>query len=239
MPGTARRAGAVIAYAHLGHDGHRFAGRPSLVDALDKARKFDRILVEADGSARKPLKAPAAHEPVIPMATDTLIIIAGINGFGVASGRGKPVSRRYLVKIEWAHSGLSYHRRAARPQRGASRRARAWLSPHVRRTLFLNQANTSQRKAEAKRVAECLAVARGNRVETVVIGHLPHDPRLQRWCRLHLRRERSKLANVALIRSIASTEYDADACCCNQVDIPMRLSGFRQRVKWVRASVTA
>ncbi|MCX7143370.1 MAG: selenium cofactor biosynthesis protein YqeC [Proteobacteria bacterium] len=79
-----QRAGALIAYSAVSVDGRRLIGfTPGLVDELAQSGRFDRILVEADGSARKPLKAPAAHEPVIPASTHALIIVAGINGLGL------------------------------------------------------------------------------------------------------------------------------------------------------------
>ncbi|WP_319542159.1 selenium cofactor biosynthesis protein YqeC, partial [uncultured Pseudodesulfovibrio sp.] len=39
----------------------------------------DTILVEADGAARKPLKAPAKHEPVIPIMSELCVGIMGLD----------------------------------------------------------------------------------------------------------------------------------------------------------------
>jgi probable selenium-dependent hydroxylase accessory protein YqeC len=49
------------------------------VTLLHKAGMADMILVEADGAARKPLKAPAEHEPVIPAGTDLCIAVMGLD----------------------------------------------------------------------------------------------------------------------------------------------------------------
>ncbi|MCF8108624.1 MAG: putative selenium-dependent hydroxylase accessory protein YqeC [Desulfohalobiaceae bacterium] len=54
------------------------------IEALGASRRFDWILVEADGAAGRPLKAPAAHEPVIPEATRCVIAVLGLQGFGRA-----------------------------------------------------------------------------------------------------------------------------------------------------------
>ncbi len=43
---------------------------------------FDYILVEADGSRRLPVKAPADHEPVIPGGTDMVIGCIGLDCLG-------------------------------------------------------------------------------------------------------------------------------------------------------------
>lgn len=42
----------------------------------------DYVLVEADGAKRLPLKAPAAHEPVIPPETKLIVAVAGLDGLG-------------------------------------------------------------------------------------------------------------------------------------------------------------
>lgn len=42
----------------------------------------DRVLVEADGARRLPLKAHAAHEPVVPAESGQTIQVVGASGFG-------------------------------------------------------------------------------------------------------------------------------------------------------------
>lgn len=171
------RSGAVIAYSALAADPHRLTGfAPELVDELAATGRFDRILVEADGSARKPLKAPAAHEPVIPSACDALVIVAGINGLGLPLAEdklfraaiwsrlsglalGEPISAESLARCVAHPDGLA---------RGRPAGARA--------ALFLNQTDTPQRRAEAKRVATVLAAAPDCPVERVVIGCLLPQP---------------------------------------------------------------
>jgi probable selenium-dependent hydroxylase accessory protein YqeC len=46
-------------------------------------RYADYVLVEADGSRQLPLKAHASHEPVIPSVTNTVLVVIGIDGFGM------------------------------------------------------------------------------------------------------------------------------------------------------------
>ena len=174
MPETsAGRSGALIAYSHLGHDGHRLAGfGPELVDVLAGAGEFDRILVEADGSARKPLKAPAQHEPVIPASTNALVIVAGLNGLGL------PLSAEYLFRPEiWSRlSGLSLGSPVTAEslaQCVAHRDGLARGCPETaRRILFLNQADTPERRSNAMRVVECLSNVSGARLERIVTGWL-------------------------------------------------------------------
>lgn len=51
----------------------------NIITFMHKSRLADTILVEADGAARKPLKAPNWHEPVIPAGTDLCIGIMGLD----------------------------------------------------------------------------------------------------------------------------------------------------------------
>ncbi len=64
---------------------------PEKLDMLYDSKIFDFILVEADGSKRKPIKAPASHEPVIPSRTTFVIGIIGFDSYG------KPLNH------EWVH----------------------------------------------------------------------------------------------------------------------------------------
>jgi molybdenum cofactor cytidylyltransferase len=52
------------------------------------------LLVEADGARRRTLKAPAAHEPVIPGFADLVVPVAGIDAVG------KPLSEEYVHRPE-------------------------------------------------------------------------------------------------------------------------------------------
>jgi len=42
------------------------------------------FLIEADGAAERPVKAPASHEPVIPLSTTDLIGLIGIDALGLS-----------------------------------------------------------------------------------------------------------------------------------------------------------
>jgi len=55
---------------------------PELVLRLAAIEPQPYIIVEADGAARKPLKAPNATEPVIPANTSTVVAVAGIDALG-------------------------------------------------------------------------------------------------------------------------------------------------------------
>ena len=65
-------------------------------ETLERVRLFTEeyhlpLLIEADGSGKCPLKAPAAHEPAIPEFSQIVVVVEGL------SGLGKPLTK------EWVH----------------------------------------------------------------------------------------------------------------------------------------
>jgi probable selenium-dependent hydroxylase accessory protein YqeC len=54
----------------------------SLIESLSILEDINYIIIEADGAARKPLKAPNATEPVIPENTTLLIPVIGVESIG-------------------------------------------------------------------------------------------------------------------------------------------------------------
>ena len=65
---------------------------PETIDAIWQSGVFRWIVVEADGAARKPIKAPAVHEPVIPQCTKWVIGIVGLEAVG------KPLTERWAFR---------------------------------------------------------------------------------------------------------------------------------------------
>jgi probable selenium-dependent hydroxylase accessory protein YqeC len=66
-----------------GGDDHKATGPPpEVVDGLFAAVSIDYLLVEADGARGLSLKAPGPHEPVIPAATTTVVVLMGVDAVG-------------------------------------------------------------------------------------------------------------------------------------------------------------
>ena len=63
-------------------DGKLAGIEPEVVDELGRDDVADKILVEADGAAGRPLKAHADHEPVITPTADLVVIVIGIDCIG-------------------------------------------------------------------------------------------------------------------------------------------------------------
>ncbi len=76
-------------------------GPPENLEAL--CALSDYALIEADGARGLPLKAPAAHEPVIPADARLVVAVAGVDGIG------QPVSAAHRPELYAALTGKPLH----------------------------------------------------------------------------------------------------------------------------------
>lgn len=72
----------VLAARRLPDSGKLEGLSPVRLAALAEALPGAHWLVEADGAARKPIKAPAAHEPALPLRLDCCVAVIGLDGVG-------------------------------------------------------------------------------------------------------------------------------------------------------------
>ena len=166
---------------------------PELPRRLLARGDVDYVLVEADGSRMKPIKAPAGHEPVIPLDTTLLVPMAGMDALeGTIEEVGHRPER--IREIRNYELGI---RNEERPSIVGGRLTAAGLArvlahpqgglkgvPAGARVIpFLNKAGTMERLAQAREAAALLL--HEPRVLRVVIGALhAEEPIREVWRRV-------------------------------------------------------
>ena len=65
---------------------------PEEINFIGEKGPFKWILVEADGAAQRPLKAPAPHEPIIPEGSICVIAVIGLDAIG------KPLDEQWVFR---------------------------------------------------------------------------------------------------------------------------------------------
>lgn len=101
------------------------------------------VLVEADGSAGRPMKAHAPHEPVIPPEAEQVICVVGASGFG------RPIA-------EAAHRPALYARLAGLPEAEIitpAAEAAVLVAEGLHDRIYVNQAETAEDFAKAAALA--------------------------------------------------------------------------------------
>ena len=151
---------------------------PETVDAIRDSGLFRWIIVEADGAAGRPLKAPADHEPVIPESTTVVIGLAGLGGLG------HPVNERWVFRPHrFAEvAGVPYNEKVteAAIARALSHKNGIFknIPGRTMRAVFLNQADLTENPAAGRRIASLLlgdSDAR-SKIKRVVVGRLKPEP---------------------------------------------------------------
>ena len=110
----------------------------------------DYVLVEADGSAGRPLKAHAAHEPVIPPEANQTILLVGASCFGRPVREAVHRPEKFELATGLGPDDPVTPEAAAELLRAEASAAR----PPTR--VFVNQAEDEAALAAARRLAERL-----------------------------------------------------------------------------------
>ena len=110
------------------------------------AQMADYVLVEADGSARRPLKAHASHEPVVPEEANQSVCVVGVSGFG------RPIAESAHRPELFAALAGKKPEDLALPEDAARVINREKLASRC----FFNQADTPERWEWARRAAALL-----------------------------------------------------------------------------------
>jgi len=150
---------------------------PSEVYEFWLSKKFKWIVVEADGSARRPLKVPAEHEPVVPQDTRYVIGVLGLKALG------QPLSENSVFRHNiWSQiTGLSVGApvseasvaRAITHERGIFKDS----PERAKKIVFLNVADTSDAVPIARHIAQIVLSDKGwPGIDRVVIGRPLEKP---------------------------------------------------------------
>lgn len=136
------------------------------------------LVVEADGSAGRPVKLTDFHEPVIPDATTTVVAVMGLSALGRPAGSGTIHRLKYWEERTGgspgrAITGEQLYRLVLHP-RGCFRGARKGM----RRLLVLNQADTPDLVRHGENIARRVLDA-GVGVETVVVTSFVQAPAIR------------------------------------------------------------
>jgi len=138
------------------------------------------LLNEADGSRMRPFKAPADHEPAIPVETTLVVPVVGADVFG------KPLERRARAPAR-AHQPAE--RRSTRDGHHAPRSWRGfWLTPTVaqerargaRVVALINKVEALADREPARATAERLL--RESAIESVVLASVRADKPVLELC---------------------------------------------------------
>ena len=176
-----RATGSVLVVGAM-EDRHAMGVPASLPPRLLERAGVDWVVVEADGSRRLPVKAPAEHEPVVSPETTVLVTVAGIDALSA------PIAQvAHRPERVSALTGLPEDRILTPEALGgllASDQGGGKAAPaSARRLILINKVESEAQRLHAGAIAH--SALKESRVERVVAGALMGDSETgwQAWSR--------------------------------------------------------
>jgi probable selenium-dependent hydroxylase accessory protein YqeC len=145
---------------------------PSLADELYQDKEVDYLIVEADGAAGRPVKAPAEYEPVIPPSATKVVGMLGLEALG------EELSQEIVFRIDLFSklTGLALGQRLT-----PIILCHLFFQPEgmfkgtpisAKRVVFLNKLDLVSEEQEARNLADLILGERDSQVDRVVIGSI-------------------------------------------------------------------
>ncbi|HUF40176.1 MAG TPA: selenium cofactor biosynthesis protein YqeC [Anaerolineales bacterium] len=154
--GLARYAGVVVVTGGPGVGGRIRGIDPEMVTEL--AHHAERtglpLLVEADGSRMRPLKAPAAHEPVVPEFVDAVVVVAGLSGLGQPAGPEWVHRHERFCELAGLQPGEMITPAALATVLRAPDGGKKAVPAGARAIVVLNQADNPALQGQGRRIAD-------------------------------------------------------------------------------------
>jgi len=150
---------------------------PNLVDDLCHSQGIDAvIIIEADGAAGRPVKAPRENEPVIPTSTTLIVAILGVDGLEMKLSEEKVFQPERVSKITGVPMGerltdeamailVTHHEGIFKGTPSSSRVV-----------AFLNKVDIPNGVTKAKSIALKILDKKHRQIERIVLGQLKSEP---------------------------------------------------------------
>ncbi|MBA7483128.1 hypothetical protein ES707_18639 [subsurface metagenome] len=145
---------------------------PELVARLAELGQIAYIIIEADGAARKPLKAPNATEPVIPQNTSLVIPIVGIDALGSRLNRENVFRPEIVSRLTGLPLGGIISADAITTLMTHTEGIIKGSPAHARITPLINKMDLAQGLATAENLASKILERRHPQIERVVLGQV-------------------------------------------------------------------
>jgi probable selenium-dependent hydroxylase accessory protein YqeC len=150
--------------------------QPEIIGELWNAGLFQWIIVEADGAAGKPLKAPAAHEPAIPACTTRLVGMLGLNGVGQPLTERLVFRHEHFARLTGLRLGSNVTDSAIADVLVRDDGLFKGFCPEVTRIAFFNQADVRANFSAGQRIGRILSKRKNTGLNRVIIGQILFDP---------------------------------------------------------------
>ncbi len=149
---------------------------PELADSLWNLYDIDVLIIEADGAAGRPVKAPREGEPVIPSSTTLVVAVLGMDGVGKELNDQNVFQANRVSKLtgiledeKMTEEGMALL--MTHPEglfKGAPNSSRL--------AAFLNKVDIPDGVAKAKKITRNIFEKKDVKIDRVILGQLKSEP---------------------------------------------------------------
>jgi probable selenium-dependent hydroxylase accessory protein YqeC len=147
-----------------------------LVNDLWSSREIDTIIIEADGAAGRPVKAPREKEPVIPSNTTLVVAILGVDGAGMELNEENVFQAERVSKMTGISMGKKITDEAMAALMTHSEGIFKGAPSSSKVIAFLNKVDVPNGMVRGRGIAQKILERRHPKIERVVLGQLKKDP---------------------------------------------------------------
>ncbi len=148
----------------------------SLVNELWDSKGVDMIIVEADGAAGRPVKAPRENEPVIPTSTTLVVAMLGVDGVDRELNEERVFQPERVSRMTGIPIGKKLTDEAMAILMTHSEGIFKGTPASARVVAFLNKVDLPNGLVRAKDIAQYILEKKHLQIERVVLGQLKNEP---------------------------------------------------------------
>jgi probable selenium-dependent hydroxylase accessory protein YqeC len=147
-----------------------------LVNDLWSSREIDTIIIEADGAAGCPVKAPREKEPVIPSNTTLVVAILGVDGAGTKLNAENVFQAERVSKMTGIPMGEKMTDEAMAVLMTHSEGIFKGAPSSSKVIAFLNKVDIPGGMVRGRAIAQKILEKKHPKIERVILGQLKKDP---------------------------------------------------------------
>ena len=148
----------------------------NLVNDLWSSNEIDYIIIEVDGAAGRPIKAPREGEPVIPSSTTLVVAILGVDGMEMEVNEENVFQAERVSKLTGIPMGKKITDEAMAVLMTHPEGIFKGTPSSSRVITFLNKVDIPDGVTKAKGIAQKIIERKHPKIERVVLGQLRNEP---------------------------------------------------------------
>ena len=149
---------------------------PGLVNDLWNLYEIDAMIIEADGAAGRPVKAPREGEPVIPSCTTLVVAVLGVDGMEKKIDEENVFQPERVSKMTGIPTGETLTEEAMATLMTHPEGIFKGAPSSSRVIAFINKVDTFNGVMKAKKLAQKILEKKHYQIERVILGQVKSEP---------------------------------------------------------------